>query len=185
MKDVKVILLHGNGGGKGSDNWLPWLKGELEKLNVKCLAPDMPDSELGRAKYWIPYLKDKLSADENTILVGHSTGAIAALKYAENSKLLGSILVGGYYTDLGDETEKKSGYFDQPWGWKAIKDNQKWAVVFASTDDPWIPIEEARFIKDRLGSEYHEFSDQGHFGYDKDKKEFPELLRVLKQKLGK
>jgi predicted alpha/beta hydrolase family esterase len=183
MKEKKVILIHGNGGGKGSDNWLPYIKRELEKLNVTCLAPDMPDAELGRAKFWLPYMKGKLGINENTILVGHSTGAIAALRYAEENKILGSIIVGGYYTDLGDDTEKKSGYFDKLWDWKAIKNNQDWSVVFASTDDPWISIEEARFIKDRLGSEYHEFKNEGHFGYDKDKKVFPELLNVLKGKL--
>ena len=64
-----------------------------------------------------------------------------------------------------------------------FKANEKWAVVFASIDDPWIPIEEARFIKNKLDAEYHEFTNQGHFGGDREKKDFIELLDVLKEKI--
>ena len=183
MKKPRVILLHGNGGGSGSDNWLPYIKRELEKLNIVCLTPDLPDPVLARAEYWLPFLKNNMKVDENTILVGHSSGAIAAMRFAEQNKILGCVLVGGYHTDLGMETEKKSGYFDKAWDWKAIKANEKWAVVFASIDDPWIPIEEARYIKNKLDAEYHEFTNQGHFGGDREKKDFIELLDVLKQKL--
>lgn len=179
---VKVILIHGNGGGKGTDNWFPYLKHELEKLGVECLSPDFPDPKLARAKYWLPFLK-KLRTDENTILIGHSSGAIAAMRWAEENKILGSVLVGAYHTDLGWEEEKKSGYFNKPWNWESIRKNQDWVIIFASTDDPWIPIAEARYLKDRLGAEYYEYDNEGHFGEDKSKTEFPDLLQVLKSKL--
>jgi predicted alpha/beta hydrolase family esterase len=58
-------------------------------------------------------------------------------------------------------------------------------IQFASTDDPWIPIEEARWIRDHLGAEYYEFTDQGHFGGDYDKKTFPEALEAILRKTEK
>ncbi|HUQ85748.1 MAG TPA: alpha/beta fold hydrolase [Candidatus Limnocylindrales bacterium] len=179
---TKAIFIPGNGGGTPQDNWFPYLKTELENLHVNVIASDFPDSDLARAKYWLPFLKE-LGADENTILIGHSSGSVAAMKYAENNKILGSVLVGSYYTDTGDEKEKASGYFDTPWNWEAIKQNQKWIIQFASTDDPWIPIAEPRFVHDKLDTEYHEFTDKGHFGGDYHKPEFPELLAALKNKL--
>ncbi len=106
------------------------------------------------------------------------------MRYAETHTILGSVLVGTYYTDLGKEDEKESGYFDTPWNWQAIKENQQWIIQFASTDDPYIPIEEARFIRDQLQTEYYEFADQGHFGEDKKKTEFPELVEAVKAKLS-
>ncbi|HEY5695534.1 MAG TPA: alpha/beta fold hydrolase [Candidatus Saccharimonadales bacterium] len=180
----KIIFIHGNGGGTGHDNWFPWCVSELKKQGIEAIAPDFPDPELARAEYWLPFLKDELRADQNTILVGHSSGAVAAMRHAENNKLKGSVLVGACYTDLGDEDEKQSGYYSVPWDWAAIKANQDWIIQFASTDDPYIPIEEARFIRDRLQTEYHEFDSQGHFGEDKKKTEFPELVQLLLTKLN-
>lgn len=181
-KDIKVIIIHGNGGGKPSDNWIPYLARELKKIGIEVIAREFPDNVLARQSYWIPFLKE-LKADQNTILIGHSSGAVAATRFAEKNKILGSVLVGTYYTDLGNEREKQSGYFDRPWDWEKIKNNQQWIIQFASTNDPWIPISQARLIQQKLNTEYHEFTDQGHFGGDYVKPTFPELLAAFKHKL--
>ena len=152
----KVILIHGNGGSTINDTWFPYVKSELEKLNIEVVAKTFPDNKLARSEYWLPFLKNELKADKNTIIIGHSSGALATLRYAETNKILGSIIIGVSYTDLGDEMEKQSGYFNSPWNWEAIKDNQEWIVQFASSDDPYIPIEEPRFIHQKLNTEYHE-----------------------------
>ena len=51
----------------------------------------------------------------------------------------GIILVSAYTSDLGDDLEKKSGYFNRPWQWDKIKENTEFIVQFASTDDPFLP----------------------------------------------
>jgi len=181
---IKIIFIHGNGGCTPNDNWFPYLKTELEKLNLHVIARQFPDAVMARAAYWLPFLKDELHADKHTIIIGHSSGALAAMRFAEHNKLLGSILIGAMHTDLGIESEHLSGYYDAPWNWQAIKNNQQWIVQFASTDDPWIPIAEPRFIHAKLNSEYHEFTNQGHFGGDYYKKEFPELVAIVKKKLS-
>lgn len=99
---IRVILIHGNGQGSAKDQWFPYIKGKLEKLGVKVIDRDFPDLPLARAKYWLPFLK-KLGADKNTILIGHSSGAVAAMRFAEENKILGSILISACHTDLGDE----------------------------------------------------------------------------------
>lgn len=181
----RVVLLHGNGGGSGRDNWFPFVKAELKKAGIRCDAPYLPDPVLARAKYWLPFFQNDLKLGENDLIVGHSSGALAALKYAENHKVGATILVGTYYTDLGYEDERTSGYFDTPWEWGKIKANQKWTAIFASTDDPYIPIKEPRYIRDKLGSEYFEFKNEGHFGGSTNPKlEFPELLDFIKKKFS-
>jgi len=179
---TKVILIHGNGGSTINDNWFPYVKKELEKLELDVIAKTFPDNKLAREEYWLPYIKG-LGADENTIIIGHSSGSVAAMRFAEQNKILGSVLVGASYTDLGDEDEKISGYYNQPWDWEKIKSNQSWILQFASTDDPYIPIEEARFIHSKLNSDYKEFNDQGHFGWDPIKLEFPEVIEGVKEKI--
>jgi predicted alpha/beta hydrolase family esterase len=176
---VKAIFIPGNGGGGPHDYWFPYLQRELEKLDIRVIASEFPDNQLAREAYWIPFLQDVLKPDEQTILVGYSSGAIAAMRYAEKHKLLGSVLVGAYHTDLGIPTETISGYFDRPWEWEKIIKNQQWILQFSSIDDPLIPIEEARFVHEKLKTDYHEFTNQGHFG----KQTFPELLEQLKKKI--
>ena len=179
----KVLVIHGNGHSTPNDNWIPYIKRELEKLGIECITPQMPDAPLARSKYWLPFIKNILKADENTVLVGHSSGALAAMRFAEQNKILGSVLISAMHTDLGIESERLSGYFDMPWNWQAIKNNQQWIAQFASTDDPWIPIAQARFVHSKLNTQYCEFKNKGHFGGDYYKPEFPELLEVIKQKM--
>lgn len=180
----RVVLLHGNGDSRGTDNWFPYIKKELEKLGIACEAPDLPDPVLARAKFWLPYFKNELKLGPDDIIVGHSSGALSILKYAEENKIGASVLVGVYYTDLGYEDERTSGYFDTPWNWEKIKAHQNWTAIFASTDDPYIPIKEPQFIRKKLDSEYFEFTDQDHFGgHTNPKLEFPELLDFLKHKI--
>ena len=180
--NTKVILIHGNSGYTQENFWLPYVAAELKKLGLTVIAKTFPDNKLARAEYWLPFITE-LGADENTILIGHSSGAIAAMRYAENHKLLGSVLVSTYYTDLDDEEEKASGYFNHPWNWEKIRSNQKWIIQFASMDDPWIPIEEARFIHEKLETRYFEYTNEGHFGIPNDKKEFPEIITEIKKAL--
>ncbi len=176
---LKIIFIHGNH-GSAKDHWFPYLIEKFKKLGLKVIARTFPDNILAREKYWIPFLKDVLKADKNTIIIGHSSGAVCAMRYAEKNKIYGSVLVSPNYTDLGDKEEAISGYFDKPWDWKAIRRNQTWIVQFASSDDPYIPISEARFINKKLKSQYYEFNNQRHFF---PKKRFPEIFRVVKSHL--
>jgi hypothetical protein len=181
---VKIIFLHGNNGGKGDggtahDYWFPYAKEEFERLGLRVIARDFPDPKVASMTLWLPFLNDVCGADEHSILVGHSSGAIAAMRYAEQNKILGSVLVGGYYTDTGDENERKSGYFDMSWNWSAIRKNQQWVIQYASTDDPFFSIDEPRYISEQLHSEYHEFKDRGHFFDSK----FPELVESVQRKI--
>jgi predicted alpha/beta hydrolase family esterase len=182
MKPIKVILLPGNGGGSTHtpESFFPYIKEELEKLGISVISPGTyPDSKIGRESVWIPYI-ESLGTDENTILIGHSTGAIAAMRYAQTHKILGSVLVGAYHTDLGLQDEKEAEYFNTPWDWEKIKQNQQWVIQFHSLTDPFIPLDEAEYVQEHLNTEYHEFTDKGHF-YPLS--EFPELIEALKNKL--
>ena len=176
---VKAILIHGNGGSTAGDIWLPWLERELTGSGIEVINQTFPDNVKARARYWLPFI-ESLGADEHTILIGHSSGAVAAMRYAETHRLLGSVLVGVCHTDLGDDEEAASGYYSAPWQWQRIRDNQQWMAVFNSIDDPHIPIAEARYVAAQLRCSYHEFSDRGHFV---DSREFPEVVHQVKKEL--
>lgn len=180
---LKVILIHGNGGSTVNDNWFPWVRDNLTKMGIKVISETFPDNKSARKEIWLPFLKNDLKADQDTILIGHSSGGLAAMRFAQDNKIYGSIIVGVSHTDLGDEGEKLSGFFDDPWDWSKISKNQNWIVQFASTDDPYIPIEEARYVHKKLKTVYYEYTNRGHFSWDKKAKEFPEIIKVINDKL--
>ena len=180
---IKAIIVPGNHDDAPEDKWFPYLERELPALGISVINKKFPDAVLARKKYWLPFL-ETLGADENMILIGHSSGAIAAMRFAETHRILGSVLVGAYVSHMNVPDEMTSGYFDAPWQWAKIKKNQKWIVQFASTDDPFIPIEEAREVHRQLNTEYHEYTDEGHFGSRDNKTEFPEIVDALKRNLG-
>jgi uncharacterized protein len=177
---AKAILIHGNGGCTAADIWLPSVERELTALGLDVINQTFPDNVKARAIHWLPHL-EALGADENTILIGHSSGAVAAMRYAETHRLLGSILVGVCYTDLGDSFEAASGYYAAPWRWSRIREHQQWIAIYNSVDDPHIPIAEPRFIATQLKCSYFEFEDRGHFV---DSREFPEVVQFVRKKLA-
>ncbi len=190
---MKIMAIPGNGNADvDSEIWFPWLKKELEKLKkdrrlgvkeLDVIIKNMPDPDIARRNIWVPFIEQHVGNDPDAILIGHSSGALAVMRYLENHKAQGAVLVGACYTDLGDAKEKASGYYDDEWQWEKIRKNAEWIMQFASTNDPYIPIEEARHVRDMLNTEYHEYTDQGHFSSDIKKISFPELIEVLKKKL--
>lgn len=183
----KIILLPGNGGASPTkDHWFPWLISELRKLDLPVIARDMPDTQMAHMHIWLPFIETKLKADQNSIIIGHSSGGVAALRYLENHRLFGTIVVGVNHTDLGIPEEQEAGWYNAPWHWDQIKQNAGFIAQFASTDDPYIPVTEPRYIHEQLKSDYFEFTDRGHFMIDHNplNATFPELLDYLKHKVN-
>ena len=59
-----------------------------------------------------------------------------------------------YVSDLGDDLEKQSGYFNRAWQWEKIKENTEFIVQFASTDDPFLPWIVSNFDQKKRYSEF-------------------------------
>lgn len=173
----RIIFIHGNDTSHWSFGFASWLKSELEKLGFPCVFETFPDSILARKKYWLPFLKDHVKVGKNDVLVGWSSGAAAAMRYAEINKILGSVLISGSYTDLGDDLEKQSGYFDTPWDWVSIRKNQQKIALIYGDDDPYIPKEQFAFIASQLRPKVLKVASGKHF---LEYTEFPLLLDYIK-----
>lgn len=172
----RVIYIHGNGAMNWAFAWSPWLKQKLEDLDYPTHFETFPDSIIAREEYWLRFLRDYLKAGENDVLVGWSSGAVAAMRYAETTKIRGSILVAPSYTDLGDDLEKQSGFFDTPWDFDKIKANQQNIALVYSDDDPYIPRDQFDFIAQKLSPTRYELSGLGHFI---DSQNLPEVLEHI------
>jgi predicted alpha/beta hydrolase family esterase len=167
----RVVIVPGCGCSPvRSSNWYAWMQEGLLKTGLfsDVVLRDMPDPQLARESVWIPFIVNDLGVDEDTIIIGHSSGAEAAMRLLENHKLLGCVLVSACHTDLGIESERKSKYYSRPWNWETIRGNTQWILQYHSTDDPFIPREEADHVAENLRSEYKCFEDKSHFFHDTD-----------------
>ena len=172
---VRVIIIPGNGcTDVRSSNWYGWMEQELLKSDIFCevILEAMPDPYEAKRSIWLPFVRSFMKDDsENTIVIGHSSGAVAAMRLLEETPLLGCVLVSACHTDLGEASERISGYYpgfndiDCPneWEWEKIRSNAGWILQFHSSDDPFIPRTEADHVAAQLSSEYTCFEDKSHF----------------------
>ena len=182
MKNNRFVFIHGNQTNHWSNPWTISLKQELEKRRFEIFFETFPDSILARAQYWLPFLEKYARAGKDDVVIGWSSGAVAAMRYAETHPLNGSILIGPSYTDLGDEIEKQSGYYDTPWHWKAIKKHQEKIALFYGDDDPYISQQEFEYIASELQPEVHKIHGGKHFI---EYETFPELVAYIEKTYGK
>jgi len=179
-KTSRVVIVPGNGCTPIRQcNWYSWLQTSLESRGVQVSMQDMPDPYEAKQSIWLPFMREQLQADANSIIVGHSSGAEAAMRFAETYKVRGLVLVAACYTDLGEASEAISGYYDRPWQWDKIKSNTQFITQFADQQDCFIPYSEAEVVHQGLGSELIASSRSDHFMV----KKLPELLDHILAKL--
>ena len=125
-----------------------------------------------REKTWIPFINDELGgSNPDSVVVGHSSGAVAALRLAERQKLKGIVVVAGYDSDLGDANERASGYFSRPFDWAAIRENCGFVAAVGGALDDLVDIEIQRRVAcqclglepGKAGAEWLELPRRDHF----------------------
>lgn len=180
---ARVVILPGNGGvDVEHTNWYSYVRDELRTIpGLQVVLQNMPDPVYARESVWLPFMKRHLGCDQTTVVIGHCSGAVAAMRFAETQPLHGIILVSAYESDLGDQLEQQSGYFSRPWNWAAIRNNAGFIVQFGSTDDPFIPWREMQSVADNLKTDLRKYTDRGHFMAF----EFTELVDTVKECLDK
>ena len=84
---MKAMIIPGNGNVDMSEIWFPYIKERLEELNIQVIAKNMPDPELARKSYWLPFIEQGVGGGTDVILIGHSSGAVAIMRYLETHKI--------------------------------------------------------------------------------------------------
>ena len=167
---MRCVIVPGNGcDDVFQSNWYSWLESRLRREGrfTEVVLKQMPDPLAARRKIWLPFLLSTLKADEQTVVVGHSSGAVAAMRLLEDHKVAGCVLVSACHTDLGDAGEARSGYYPPSggeWQWDRICSNARGNIVQLHSDnDPFIPLAEAQHVADSLGVQLRVHSGKSHF----------------------
>lgn len=202
MKDKqKVIMLHGWTDGDIADipeflpdnpaNWMGWTKQELEKMGYKVFTPFIRYGYKSDYEDWKKKI-EKYDIDEDTILVGWSSGGafwvrwlgetkqrvkklilVAPAKVVGNSKMNNAK---GINPVQRLKWDKFHDFVTDP----TIKNRVDEIIIFISNDADWL-VESANLYKKELNAKLISIPDQGHFtNKERLSPEFPEILKYFK-----
>ncbi|MGF7229676.1 MAG: RBBP9/YdeN family alpha/beta hydrolase [Candidatus Saccharibacteria bacterium] len=120
--------------------------------------------------------------NEETLIIGHSSGAILALILAqENVTPIGKIVAVSVFHDNSLNWDANARLFDVMFDWQKIKDHVQDLTFVHSDDDPYVPLSQAQYVADHCGARLIMIPGQGHFNLEKSKEylAFPRLLELL------
>lgn len=182
---TNVFIFHGFEANPDA-NWFPWLKEELEKKGYTVFVPEMPDSGSPKLDAWMKHMeqyKDKI--DENTIFVGHSLGCPFILHLLQNldHPIKAAFLVSAFVGELGPVFDPFIGDISiREFNWEKIRKNCAKFVIINSDNDPYIPLEKAKELHEKLsGSDLKIFPARGHLNLGTGFFTFEELRDAILQ----
>lgn len=181
-----ALILHGTDFDKTQrqrfNNWFPWLKTQLEKLNYMVWVPELPEAWHPDLKRYWNFLKG-FNFNNETILIGHSSGGSMVFgllhKLALEKKIKLAISVAGFYKDQGWNCE---GLFSEKYDWDKIKTQAEKICLIWSPDDPYVSKEQTDYLSEKLEVKPTIFLKKQHFSVEDNKSftQFPELLTIIK-----
>jgi predicted alpha/beta hydrolase family esterase len=172
----RIVYIHGDHVLHWSQGWVRTLAQDLETADYETFFELFPDSIEARAKYWLPFLAEHVQAGEDDVLLGWSCGAVAAMRYAQDHRVSGLILIAPYYTDLGLEEVRRSGFVEPAWSWEKVRANTGRIAMFHSDADPFIGQPEFSELAKQLQADVHLIPGAGHFS---DQDQFPQLTDYI------
>jgi len=187
MQPNRAIIIPGNGCDEGEPlddvMWYGWLARALRRdCSFEVPLRPFPDPLYAHERVWKKFARESLGIDERTVIVGHSSGAVCALRLMEECERIGGcVLVSAYDNDLGDAVERESGYFGRPFDYERMRTHTPWIVQFHSTNDRLVPVACARRIAEALQSDYYESTTDGHFQCEA----YPRFVEAVRLNMAK
>jgi predicted alpha/beta hydrolase family esterase len=190
----RAFIIHGYQGYPG-EAWQPWLKAELERRGYEVALPAMPHADNPTIPEWIAFITGLVGRpDRETVMIGHSLGAQAVLRYLEilggagqsvgKTVLIASNFPRGMTPEAADETTGGDTVL-RPWltigvDPETVRRAMGKCVVILSDNDPYIPFEEAKAaFQECLGVPIVVATGKGHFNEDDKITELPEALAAV------
>lgn len=143
-----VIIIHGIQYSP-SGHWQQWLRDELNKRGIPNELPTLPNYDNPLEKEWVKAM-NMLPIDESTIMVAHSLGCAATLRFLEQGRRAGIvILVSGFLNNL-TQMKGLDDMIKKPFDWKEIRKNAREFIVINSDNDPFAPEKEGTLLAEGL-----------------------------------
>lgn len=183
-----TLILHCTDGTHES-NWYSWLGKQLEKKGYDVWVPDLPQAHYPNIQRYNQFIlgDSEWKFNEKSILIGHSSGAVAVLgllqDLPEGIQIDSCYIVGSFVADKNDQDwEQMKGLFEKPFDFDLIKTKAKKFIFIHSEDDPYCPLEQAEYLAEKVDGELIIKKGQKHFSigtYGEEYKQFPFLLDLI------
>lgn len=183
----KAVILHGTLGSP-EGNWLPWLEHQLYDRGFEVWAPALPGAEHPSLAEWLEFVRENrpFSLDGETVVIGHSSGAILALLLSQElvpASLKATVAVSVFH-DNSLNWAANDRLFDVDFNWHSIKAHAGRILFVHSDNDQYVPLDQAQYVANNCQAELLVVPGGGHFNTETDAKytEFPELLGLLEER---
>lgn len=186
---MKIFIIHGSYGNP-KENWFPWLKQELEKEGHTVFVPKFPTPEGQNLKNWMFEFQAGMyysMLDEDSVIIGHSLGPAFILSVPEKLEIPKPVkacfFVAGFLglLDNSEVDEINRTFVEKDFNWEKIKKNCEKFFIYNSDNDPYVPLEKAKDLAEKLGSELKIIKGAGHFNEKAGYTEFQTLLKDIRK----
>jgi len=157
----KILILHG-WDASATDHWFPLAKEMFEKEGFKVYVPEMPGGYFPKKNDWVKVI-EKFEPDDHWILIGHSLGGVAILRYLEKViKPIGqAILVAVPFEPMSFKPIEN--FFLDEFDWEKIRENCPKFDIVNESKDSVIPVEYGQKFADKLKGKLHILPGYSHF----------------------
>lgn len=174
-----ALILHGTSANPHA-NWFDWLKEKLELNGYRVWVPALPGAEHPDMQTYRKFIfSSDFTLSEDTLVIGHSSGAVAALSILEalpdDVKIDTAVCVGVYIPENHGYSSR------EPIQVEKVKGKARRIVFIHSNDDPFCPLSGAEYFTKELNAELVMLPGNDHFSFELNPKhdKLPELINIL------
>lgn len=176
----KALILHGTSSSP-TGNWFEWLKDLLENNGYgQVWVPQLPYADKPDMKTYRDFIfASDFEFDSETLLVGHSSGAVAVLSLLEALQdglvIDTAVMVGVYRPEIKHYSSTEEINLEK------VKNKSNRFVFLHSDDDPYCPPEHAVFFANELAGELVMMKNEDHFSTKLNPKHttLPKMVEIL------
>lgn len=181
MSAATVIVIHGYL-GHPDGGFKPWLVRELAKNDIDTVIAPMPPTIEAKQHEWLAVINHTVKrVKPPIIIVGHSLGGLAVLRYLEKppaQPILATILV-------ATVTNKDShplfyDFFKKPIDWLTIGQNAGKIYAINSSNDTHVGVKEGQLLEKELGAKLIVLKNRHHFSTADGTTDLPELVTMIR-----
>jgi predicted alpha/beta hydrolase family esterase len=183
---TNYLVVHGSYGSP-SENWFPWLKTECEKDRHQVVVPQFPTPHHQTLEAWEAVAAQALHSwdPRETVLVGHSTGALLVLRLAEKAPLpyRAVFSVCPFASPLGSPQfdPLNESFIRRPFDWARVKAGASQITCFAGDNDPYVPLSYSKDVAREADAVMVVIEKGGHLNAESGYRQFPQLLDLIRQ----
>lgn len=193
MGEVKrAVFLHGTDGSPDKA-WVPWLKEQLESRGYEVYAPLLPNNDVPNRITYNDFLFGTDWDFTDNLLIGHSSGAVEVLNLLDDErsqKVRAAVLVGVWADCMGTVMEgdlQKYGQIHPRDGFdfSKIKQNASQFLYIHGDDDPYCPLDQARWLCGQTGGDLVIIPGGKHLSPKTNPQyadEFPQLVSEMEKR---